>query len=61
MYVLIIAVFRNCRSPYNLMTISHDVSVKEMIASIYTDIVATGGMNFALAVPDPFFITCRKN
>src|SRR6187549_1934063 len=33
--------------------ISHDVSVKEMIASIYTDIAATGGMNFALAVPDP--------
>jgi DNA-binding transcriptional MocR family regulator len=40
--------------------ISHDVSVKEMIASIYTDIVATGGMNFALAVPDPSLLPAAK-
>ncbi|HNJ28990.1 MAG TPA: winged helix-turn-helix domain-containing protein, partial [Ferruginibacter sp.] len=32
--------------------VTHDVSVKEMIASIYTDIAATGITNFALAVPD---------
>ena len=39
---------------------SHDVSVKEMIASIYTDIAATGGMNFALAVPDPSLLPAAK-
>src|SRR6187402_525405 len=33
-------------------SLSHDVSVKEMIASIYTDIVAEDVTNFALAVPD---------
>ena len=32
--------------------ISHDVSVKEMIASIYGDIAATNVINFALSVPD---------
>src|SRR6187399_1444757 len=31
---------------------SHDVSVKEMIGSIYNDIATTGAMNFAMAVPD---------
>ena len=40
--------------------LSHDVSVKEMISSIYTDIVATGGMNFALAVPDPSLLPAAK-
>src|SRR4026208_1229212 len=39
----------NQRKPDEL---SHDVSVKEMIASIYTDIAATGVTTFALAVPD---------
>src|SRR4026209_2358786 len=33
--------------------LSHDVSVKEMIDSIYSDITTTGGINFSLAVPDP--------
>jgi len=41
-------------------TISHDVSVKEMIASIYTDIVATGITNFALAVPDASLLPAAK-
>lgn len=40
--------------------ISHDVSVKEMIASIYTDIAATGVINFALAVPDPSLLPTAK-
>src|SRR5215203_469627 len=33
-------------------TLSHEVSVKEMISSIYTDIAAANVTNFALAVPD---------
>src|SRR5512138_3582442 len=35
--------------------LSHDVSVKEMIASIYSDIASHNNkvINFALAVPDP--------
>lgn len=41
-------------------TISHDVSVKEMIASIYTDIAAKAGINFALAVPDPSLLPAAK-
>ncbi|MEO8763333.1 MAG: PLP-dependent aminotransferase family protein [Ginsengibacter sp.] len=40
--------------------LSHDVTVKEMISSIYSDIVATGGMNFALAVPDPSLLPAAK-
>ena len=40
--------------------ISHDVSIKEMIASIYTDIASKGGMNFALAVPDPSLLPAAK-
>jgi len=40
--------------------ISHDVSVKDMIASIYADIAATGAMNFALAVPDPSLLPHAK-
>jgi len=47
----------------NLVTpeaVSHDVSVKEMIASIYTDIVATGITNFALAVPDASLLPGAK-
>lgn len=41
-------------------TSSHEVSVKEMIASIYTDIAATGIMNFALAVPDASLLPAAK-
>ena len=41
-------------------TSSHDVTVKEMIASIYTDIVATGVTNFALAVPDASLLPGAK-
>ncbi|MBL0182674.1 MAG: PLP-dependent aminotransferase family protein [Chitinophagaceae bacterium] len=47
----------------NLVTpeaVSHDVSVKEMIASIYTDIAATGITNFALAVPDASLLPGAK-
>ena len=39
---------------------SHEVSVKEMIASIYTDIVAADVTNFALAVPDPSLLPTAK-
>ena len=39
---------------------SHEVSVKEMIASIYTDIVAKEVINFALAVPDPSLLPAAK-
>lgn len=40
--------------------VSHEVSVKEMIASIYTDIAATGITNFALAVPDASLLPAAK-
>ncbi|MEP6947980.1 MAG: PLP-dependent aminotransferase family protein [Ginsengibacter sp.] len=52
--------FPELPGPIQPDAISHDVSVKEMIASIYTDIVATGGMNFALAVPDPSLLPASK-
>src|SRR5690606_34035917 len=43
-------------------TLSHDVSVKEMIHSIYSDIASTNEkvINFALAVPDPALIPIAK-
>lgn len=41
-------------------TLSHDVSVKEMIASIYRDIVASDVINLALAVPDPSLLPAAK-
>ena len=41
-------------------SMTHDVSVKEMIASIYTDIVAADVTNFALAVPDPSLLPIAK-
>ncbi|MEO7984187.1 MAG: PLP-dependent aminotransferase family protein [Bacteroidota bacterium] len=42
--------------------ISHDVSVKEMIASIYADIASHNDkiINFALAVPDPSLLPAAK-
>lgn len=40
--------------------LSHDVSVKEMIASIYRDIVATDVINLALAVPDASLLPIAK-
>jgi DNA-binding transcriptional MocR family regulator len=40
--------------------LSHEVSVKEMIASIYKDIAATDVINFALAVPDPSLVPAAK-
>src|SRR5437762_5677477 len=40
--------------------VSHDVSVKEMIASIYTDISANDVINFALAVPDLSLLPAAK-
>ena len=52
--------FPELPEPVQPDALSHDVSVKEMIASIYTDIVATGGMNFALAVPDPSLLPAAK-
>jgi len=43
-------------------TLSHDVSVKEMIASIYSDIASHNAkiINFALAVPDPSLLPAAK-
>ena len=41
-------------------TLSHQVSVNEMIASIYTDITADNPMNFALAVPDISLLPAAK-
>src|SRR5690242_5080738 len=35
--------------------VQHDVSVKEMISSIYSDIAADSVVNFAIAVPDPVY------
>lgn len=40
--------------------LSHEVSIKEMIASIYTDIATTGVTNFALAVPDASLLPAAK-
>jgi DNA-binding transcriptional MocR family regulator len=40
--------------------ISHDVSVKEMISSIYMDIAAPDVINFALAVPDISLLPAAK-
>jgi len=40
--------------------ISHDVSVKEMISSIYMDIAASDVINFALAVPDISLLPAAK-
>ena len=39
---------------------SHEVSVKDMITSIYSDIVATDVINFAIAVPDASLIPAAK-
>ena len=43
-------------------TLSHDVSVKEMIASIYSDIASSSEkvINFALAVPDASLLPVAK-
>ena len=40
--------------------ISHDVSVKEMISSIYMDIASSDVINFALAVPDISLLPAAK-
>ena len=40
--------------------LSHDVSVKEMISSIYNDIAAKDVLNLALAVPDPSLLPAAK-
>ena len=42
------------------VAISHEVSVKEMIAAIYTDIIAADGINFALAIPDASLLPAAK-
>ena len=39
---------------------SHEVSIKEMISSIYGDIAAPGMINLALAVPDPSLLPAAK-
>ncbi|MEI9959343.1 MAG: PLP-dependent aminotransferase family protein [Ferruginibacter sp.] len=40
--------------------LSHEVSVKEMIASIYMDIAAKDVINFAIGVPDPSLLPIAK-
>jgi DNA-binding transcriptional MocR family regulator len=40
--------------------LQHDVSVKEMISSIYSDIAASDVINFALAVPDASLLPSAK-
>ena len=40
--------------------LSHDVSVKDMITSIYSDIVADDVINFAIAAPDASLIPAAK-
>jgi DNA-binding transcriptional MocR family regulator len=40
--------------------VSHDVTVKEMIGSIYHDIATPSTINFALAVPDPSLMPIAK-
>ncbi len=52
--------FPELPEPVKPVTISHEVSVKEMIASIYGDIVARDVINFALAVPDPSLVPAAK-
>ena len=52
--------FPELPNPTQPDAILHEVSVKEMIASIYTDIVAKEVTNFALAVPDPTLIPSAK-
>jgi DNA-binding transcriptional MocR family regulator len=41
-------------------TLTHEVSVKEMISSIYMDIAASDVINFALAVPDMSLLPAAK-
>ncbi|MBS1512162.1 MAG: PLP-dependent aminotransferase family protein [Bacteroidetes bacterium] len=41
-------------------TLSHEVSVKEMIASIYSDIASKDVINFALGVPDTSLLPAAK-
>ena len=52
--------FPKLPSPVQPDTLTHDVSVKEMIASIYRDIVAADVINFALAVPDASLLPTAK-
>lgn len=54
--------FRELPSPIQPDTLSHEVSVKEMIAHIYGDIAIQSGkvINFALAVPDPSLLPVAK-
>ncbi|MEI9943267.1 MAG: PLP-dependent aminotransferase family protein [Chitinophagaceae bacterium] len=41
-------------------TLSHDVTVKEMIASLYSTIATDKLINFAMAVPDPSLLPAAK-
>jgi DNA-binding transcriptional MocR family regulator len=52
--------FRDLPKTLPAAPISHDVSVKEMIGSIYHDIAAPSTINFALAVPDPSLMPIAK-
>ena len=52
--------FPGMPSPAEPDAMLHEVSVTEMIESIYKDITATGGMNFALAVPDPALLPVAR-
>lgn len=52
--------FPQLPDPIQPNALSHDVTVNEMINSIYTDIAAGGTINFALAVPDPSLLPAAK-
>ena len=52
--------FRELPKVIQAESLSHDISVKEMIASIYGDITAKDVINFALAVPDLSLLPTAK-
>ncbi len=52
--------FPQLPDPVKPDALSHEVSVKEMIASIYADIAAKDVINFALGVPDPSLLPAAK-
>ena len=62
MFVLIIRRFPELPKVIQPDALSHDVSVKEMIASIYADIASHNDkvINFALAVPDISLLPAAK-
>ena len=60
MFALITNVFPAIPKQMLPEPISHDVSVKEMINSIFFDITSDGVINFAMAVPDVSLLPAAK-